>query len=178
MEQIKELITILKQCMPELDTAPLQANLPKCSTQGTVLNWLYAQLGKQSLMEYEEWKEYTGYLPDLKPLSAMVISEDPASFIFSLLEEVDWSTANIDPYELPYVMPWFEHINFYLKPHGVRLVNLLPFENAYILCLRDDEALLQKLDSSLQTLGMGLNKREAMDQQQVSAYFDTLIAEE
>lgn len=177
MEQLKELITILKQCMPELDIAPLQDNLPECSTQGTVLNWLYEQLGKQGLIEYEEWTEYTGYLPDLKPLSALVISEDPASFIFSLIKKVDWSTANIDPYELPYIMPWLEHINFYLKPHGVRLVNLLPFENAYILCLRDDEVLLRKLDSCLETWGMGINEREAMDQPQVSACFDSLIAE-
>ncbi|WP_409306866.1 hypothetical protein [Pectobacterium sp. B1J-3] len=175
MEQIKNLVVTLEQCLPGLDIGPMLASLPESSEQGTVLDWLYEQLSEQGLMVYEEWGEYSGDIPELKPLSDLAISEDPAEFIFSLIEEIDWSTASVDPDELPYVMPWLEHINFYLKPYGVRLVDLLPFENAYILCLRDDETLLQKLHDQLNVLGMGINVRQSMDQEQVSAKINSLI---
>lgn len=176
MEEIKKLIIALEHCIPGLDTAPLLANPPLSIEQGTVLDWLYEHLGEQNLMEYEEWSEYSGYLPELKPLSTLILPEDPAEFVFSLIEEIDWPTSNVDPYELPYVMPWFEHINFYLKPHGVKLVDLLPFENAYILCIRDDETALQDLQSSLQAFSMDINERDAMDRQQITAYIESLVS--
>lgn len=177
MEQIKNLITALQQCIPELETAPLYANLPVNIEQYSVLEWLYEHLAEQNLMVYEEWTEYSGYIPELKPLDNVFLSEEPADFIFTLIEKIDWSTASIDPYELPYIMPWFEHINFYLKPHGVRLVDLTPFENAYILCLRDDKESLEKLLSSLATFDIGINERHVMDQQQVSDNIESMISE-
>jgi len=176
MERIKNLIAALKLCIPELETTPLYANLPVDTEKYTVLRWLYKYLAEQNLIAYEEWKEYNGYIPELKSLANLSISEAPADFIFTLIEKVDWSTASIDPYELPYVMPWLEHINFYLKSHGVRLIDLMPFENAYILCVRDNEELLQKLDSSLEAFGIGINKRHMMDQQQVSDNVESMIS--
>jgi len=178
MERVNNLITTLKLCMPELETAPLYASVPSDINQITVLKWLYENLAAQKLMVYEEWNEYSGYIPELKLLSNISFSEEPANYIFTLLEGIDWETADTDPYLLPYIIPWLEHINFYLQPHGVRLVDLLPFENAYILCLRDDEVLLDKLHSALEILDMGINDRQAMDQKQVSIAFESIVSGE
>jgi len=178
MERINNLVTTLKLCIPELETAPLYASVPSDINQITALKWLYKNLSAQNLMVYEEWNEYSGYIPELTSLANLPLSEEPADFIFALIENIDWETADIDPYLLPYVMPWLEHINFYLQPHGVRLVDLLPFENAYIFCLRDDEVLLDKLHSALEMLDMGINDRQAMDQQQVSIAFESIISGE
>lgn len=175
MERVNNLITTLKLCIPEMDTAPLYASAPSDINQITALKWLCENLEAQNLMVYEEWNEYSGYIPELTSLDNLPLSEEPADFIFSLIEKTDWEKANIDPYLLPYVMPWLEHINYYLQPYGVRLVDLLPFENAYIFCLRDDEALLDKLHSALEVLDMGINDRQAMDQKQVSIAFDSMV---
>lgn len=176
MEKIQNLIAVLKLCIPQLDIAPLQSHTPENSEQLTVLDWLYQQLSAQSLMVYEEWSEYNGYIPELKTLSDLSIPEDAANFIFSAIEEIDWSTASMDPAEIVYSLPWLEHINFYLKPHAVRLVDLLPSENAYIIAVRDDETLLQKLHASLEAFDMGINERQPMDQQQVLADIRQMIA--
>lgn len=170
MEKIGNVIAALEQCVPELDSAPLYASLPADIETFAVLGWLYQHLHEQNLMIYEEWNEYNGYVPELTPLAHLSLTEEPANFIFNQIEGIDWSTASIDPYELPYITPWLEHINFYLKPHQLRLVDLLPFENAYIFCVRDNEALLEQLDASLAALGVdiSLNTRPAMDQQQVA----------
>lgn len=69
MEKIENLIITLKQCIPALDTAPLQSEKPLNDEQFTLLEWLYKHLGAQNLMVYEEWKEYTGDIPALKALS-------------------------------------------------------------------------------------------------------------
>jgi len=177
MEKIENLIITLKQCIPALDTAPLQSEKPLNDEQFTLLEWLYKHLSAQNLMVYEEWKEYTGDIPALKALSDLSMPEAPADFIFSAIEKIDWSTASIDPYEIAYFVPWLEHINFYLKPHALRLITLLPFENAYIFCVRDDEVLLQKLEASLQAFDMGIHDRQPMDQQQVLADIEQLISE-
>jgi len=177
MDKRENLIVALAACIPQLDIAPLYASLPGDTQKLTELDWLYQHLSEQNLMVYEEWKEYSGDIPELKPLANIALSEEPAEFIFSLIEETDWSESSFDPYELPYIIPWLEHINFYLQPHGVRLVNLLPFENAYILCVRDDEVLLDKLHSSLEMLGMGINGRQAMNEQQVRANIEAIISE-
>lgn len=175
MERIKNLIAALELCIPELEIAPLYANLPVNTENDTVLEWLYQHLTEQNLMFYEEWKEYNGYIPELKPLANLTITEEPADFIFSLIEQIDWSTSVISSYELIYVIPWLEHINFYLKPHSVRLIDLMPFENAYILCVRDNEELLEVLNSSLEEFGISINERCMMDRQQVSDSIESMI---
>ncbi|WP_237727226.1 hypothetical protein [Cronobacter dublinensis] len=177
MERIQNLINVLGLCIPELEKTLLLADLPEDTETETVLHWLYKKLAAQNQIAYEEWKEYSGYIPDLKPLTILSLTEEPADFIFTIIENIDWSAASIDPFELPYVIPWLEHINFYLKPYGLRLVDLLPFENAYIFCVRDDERLLEKLNLTFESLGMGINLRQAMDQQQVSADVMSLIYE-
>lgn len=176
MEKHQHLLATLEKCLPQLDIAPLQADLPSDSYPETAVSWLYEHLSVQNLMIYEEWTEYFGAIPELTPLTGLVISADPATFIFSLVEKIDWSTASIDPYELPYMMPWLEHINFYLKPFGARLVDILPLENAYIMCVRDDDSLLMELHSALQALGLGLNSRQPMDQHEVAVNFDSLVS--
>lgn len=176
MNPIENLTDALKACIPQLDSAPLLHNPPADGEQKTVLSWMYQHLSQQNLMAYEEWSEYNGAVPPLAPLASISLAEEPADYIFSLIEAIDWSTASLDPSELPYVLPWLEHINFYLKPHGLRLVDILPFENAYILCVRDDDALLQRLDAALAAVAMEINPRHAMDQQQASADIDALIA--
>ncbi|GAK27999.1 hypothetical protein [Serratia liquefaciens] len=176
MKQIQNLIENLELCIPGCDSAPMYAPLPTTLEPGTVLDWLYKNLGEQDLMVYEEWTEYSGYTPELKPLKNITLPIDITDFIFNCVENIDWSESNIEPWELPYFIPWLEHINYYLKPHGVRLVNILPFENAYIICLRDDDTLIQKLHLSLEDLGMGINKREPLDQQQVLLELHSIIS--
>ena len=73
------------------------------------------------------------------------------------------------------MVPWLEHINHALQPSGLRLVDLLPFENAYMFCVRDDNALLDALNASLETFGIGINERCAMDQQQVADEIASLL---
>lgn len=109
MEQIQSLIVALGQCIPELNTDSMQASLPENSQQLTVLTWMYNHLSGQGLISYEEWNEYSGYIPTLKPLSNLVISEDPADFIFSLIEDIDCSVDSIDPFEMPHLMPWINN---------------------------------------------------------------------
>lgn len=178
MDQIKDFITVLGKCIPDLDTAPLNANAPESAAQGDVLEWLYEHLSEQGLMAYEEWSEYTGYIPELKSLEKVTFTDEPSAYIFSLIEDIDWSTAELDPYELPYILPWLEHINAYLQLQGLRLINLLPFENAYIMCVRNDEHVLQELETHLEKFEMGINMRDAMDQQQVSAELKSLLTGE
>lgn len=175
MKLIQNLIATLEHCIPDLDATPLSSALPAGTEQHTVLAWLHAHLSTQRLMTYKEWNEYSGEIPDLAPLAALSLTETPADFIYGQLENIDWSTASIDPAELPYILPWLEHLNFYLQPSGLRLVDLQPFENAYIFCVRDDETLLEKLNADLQAFGMGINDRPAMDQQQVADEIASMI---
>ncbi len=177
MEQLKILIEHLKKCIPALDTGPLYASLPEKVEQEIVLRWLYENLSNQNMMVYEEWTEYSGYLPDLKPLDNIALSIDPAGYIFTLINNIDWSTSSIEPWDLPYVLPWFEHINYYIKADGLRLVDLLPFENAYIMCLLDDEELIEELHQCMEDLEMGINTRPAMDQQQIVDYINSVVSE-
>ncbi|WP_123349551.1 MULTISPECIES: hypothetical protein [unclassified Enterobacter] len=172
---IQNLIVTLEQCIPGLDVNPLSSALPASTEQHTVLAWLYTHLSEQRLMTYKEWNEYSGEIPDLAPLAALSLTENAADFIYGQLENIDWSAASIDPAELPYILPWLEHLNFYLQPSGLRLVDLLPFENAYIFCVRDDEALLEKLNADLQAFGIGINDRSAMDPQQVADEIASLL---
>lgn len=175
LKQTENLIATLALCIPQLDTTPLRANPPASTEQHALLAWLYQHLSEQNLMVYREWGEYTGDIPALTPLAGLSFPENPADFIYSLLEEIDWSTASIDPAEVPYVMPWLEHINFYLAQSDLRLTDLLPFENAYMLCVRNDEALLEKLNAALEAFGMGVNERSAMGREQVADEIASLI---
>ncbi|EPY5345301.1 hypothetical protein ACXDSS_004477 [Klebsiella quasipneumoniae] len=177
MNKVVNLIAAMGKCIPELDVAPLYANHPDNAEQLTILDWIYNHLKEQDLIEYAEWAEYNGYIPELKPLVKISLSEEPSNFIFSLIEKIDWSIANIDPFELPYVMPWLEHINHYLKPHNLRLVDLLPFENPYFICIKDDAVLLQELCSALEVYDIDINSRSAMDQRQVSECVELIISE-
>ncbi|MBN7121353.1 hypothetical protein BSU01_06465 [Erwinia billingiae] len=177
MEQIKNLITALQKCIPDMDATPLYASLPVDKESDSVLEWLYEHLEAQNLMVYEEWKEYCGDIPTLKPLANLSLPEKPAEYIFTLIEKIDWSTASIDPFLLPYVMPWLEHINFYLKPQGIRLVDLMPAGNAYIICVRDDEDSLDELHSCLEAFDLGINERSMLDKQEVAVAIESSISE-
>lgn len=177
MENIHKLINSLELCVPGLDTVPLYADNPETTEPDAVIDWLYNHLSEQGLMVYEEWNEYNGYIPELKPVANLMLAAEPADYIFSIIEKIDWASASIDPLELPYCMPWLEHINHYLKSHHLRLVDILPFENAYIICLHDSQELIQKLDLCLEVLGMGLNQRESLDQQQVLTTINAIISE-
>lgn len=176
MDDLKDLIHALKNSIPELDPDPLYASVPTTLEPETVLDWLYDSLSAQHLMVYEEWTEYTGYLPALKPLASVSLPVDPSEYLFTLIENINWSEAEIEPWDLPYIMPWLEHINHYLSPQGIRLVDILPFENAYIICLKNDDALIQQLHACLQKLGMGINMRSPMNQQQVLTYIESTLS--
>lgn len=175
METIEELINALELAVPELDAQALRENLPESDAQEDVLNWLYESLSAQGLMDYVEWTEYFGDIPDLKSLEQISLSESPSALILSQVENIDWDEVSIDPYMLPYELPYLEYINYFLTEKGLRLVDLTPFENAYILCIRDDEEIIEKLDGALNIFEMGINEREPMDREETKDYIRSLI---
>lgn len=175
METIEELICALELAVPELDAHALRENLPESDAQEDVLNWLYESLSAQGLMDYVEWTEYFGDIPDLKSLEQIALPESPSALILSQVENIDWDEVNVDPYMLPYELPYLEYINHFLTEKGLRLVDLTPFENAYIFCIRDDEELIEKLDGALNIFEMGINEREPMDREETKDYIRSLI---
>lgn len=177
MNEVDNLLIALKKCMPLLDCTPLHVSPALSPGQEDIINWLYKHLNQQGLMVYEEWKEYFGWLPELSPLSTIILPADPAGYIFSFLEKVDQSMAAVHASELIYTIPWLEHINFYLKSHEIRVVDILPFENAFILCIQDDDASMQQLSICLRAFDMDINTREPLDQSQTSAMLTSLFTE-
>lgn len=175
METIEELISALELAVPELDAQALRENLPESDAQEDVLNWLYESLSAQGLMDYVEWTEYFGDIPDLKSLEQISLSESPSALILSQVENIDWDEVSVDPYMLPYELPYLEYINHFLTEKGLRLVDLTPFENAYIFCIRDDEELIEKLDGALNIFEMGINEREPMNREETKDYIRSLI---
>ncbi|MBG5985488.1 hypothetical protein I5F07_11460 [Proteus vulgaris] len=175
METIEELITALELAVPELDTQALRESLPESDAQEDVLNWLYESLSAQGLMDYIEWTEYFGDIPDLKSLEQISFSESPGALILSEVEKINWDEASADPYMLPYELPYLEYINHFLVEQELRLVDLTPFENAYIFCIRNDDELIEKLDSALNIFEMGINEREPMDREETKDYIRSLI---
>lgn len=175
METIEELISALELAVPELDAQALRENLPESDAQEDVLNWLYESLSAQGLMDYVEWTEYFGDIPDLKSLEQISLPESPSALILSQVENIDWDEVSVDPYMLPYELPYLEYINHFLTEKGLRLVDLTPFENAYIFCIRDDEEIMEKLDGALNIFEMGINEREPMDKEETKDYICSLI---
>ncbi|HCH49737.1 MAG TPA: hypothetical protein DEV59_03415 [Proteus sp.] len=175
METIDELIEVLEQAIPELDAQALRENTPESDAQEDVLNWLYESLSAQGLMDYVEWTEYFGEIPELKSLEQVTFSQSPSALILSQVENIEWDEVSVDPYMLPYELPYLEYINHFLTEKGLRLVDLTPFENGYILCVHDDEEILEKLDSVLNIFEMGINEREPMDESQTLEYIHSLI---
>lgn len=175
METIEELISALELAVPELDAQVLRENLPESDAQEDVLNWLYESLSAQGLMDYVEWTEYFGDIPDLKSLEHISFPESPSALILSQIENIDWDEVSVDPYMLPYELPYLEYINHFLTEKGLRLVDLTPFENAYIFCIRDDEDIMEKLDGALNIFEMGINEREPMDKEETKDYIRSLI---
>ncbi|MET4862676.1 hypothetical protein [Morganella morganii] len=175
MDKVSYLIDILEQAIPNLNTQILSNNLPKTEKQEDVLDWLYQSLSSQRLMDYVEWTEYFGEYPDIGLLDTLSLSESPNEFILAELSGVDWNTVNIDPYMLPYELPYLEHINTFLTEEGLRLVDLADFENAYILCVRNDEEIIKKLNEALNTVDMGINARPPMNRKDTESYIRSLI---
>lgn len=175
METIDELIAVLEQVVPELDGQALRENSPESDTQEDVLDWLYESLSAQGLIDYIEWTEYFGEIPELKSLEQISFTESPGALILAQMENIEWDEVSVDPYMLPYELPYFEYINHFLAEQGLRLVDLTPFENSYVFCVRDDEELIEKLDAVLNIFEMGLNEREAMDKSQALDYIQSLL---
>lgn len=178
MDTLDELISLLEQTVPELDVQALRENLPASDSQEDMIEWLYNSLHAQGLMDYVEWKEYFGELPDLKPLESLESAffiESPCGAVLEKMGNIDWDHLTIDPHMLPYEMPFLECINYYLADKNLRLVDLTPFENAYILCVHDNEELIDKLDSGLRAFDIGLNRRDPMDQEQALDHVNTTL---
>lgn len=82
MVNIHDLINNLEQCILGLDAVPLYANTPESTGICPLIDWLYKHLSNQGLMVYEEWAEYSGYIPELKSLDELPLSVEPADYIF------------------------------------------------------------------------------------------------
>lgn len=176
MNHVEELIDALALCLPQLDPEPLLADAPADANQLGVLRWMSRHLQQQNLLAYEEWTEYFGEIPDLRPLSGIDFSTYDSTFIPALLQGVDWEEADAElAYTLPYELPYLEHINGLLRSHELRLVDLLPFENAYILCVTDDAKKIDRLSQCLQQFEMGINRRDGLDPSQVETYVKELL---
>lgn len=180
MTAVNQLISALAQSIPLLDIEPLQANKLEKLDQGNVLNWLYTHLSQQQLMVYEEWKEYCGYTPELKSLDCLFLPENMGDFVISLVDGIDWDsidpmTAEVDYFMLPYQLPYLEHMNSYLQQYKLRLVDLAPFENAYIFCIHDIPQSINQLKDALKAFDIELCERDALDQQQAAEHIQSLL---
>ncbi|OQV32006.1 hypothetical protein [Serratia marcescens] len=176
MRSIEQLIEVLALCVPQLDQKPLRAGMPESNEQSDVLDWLFENLEQQGLLVYEEWKEYFGDVPELLPLSTIDFSAFDSEYVVSLVDDLDEEQLSPElAFSLPYELPYLEYLNAYLRDHGLRVVDLLPFENAYMLAVKDDELLLERLSGCLQAFGMEVNPRDALDEQQAKAYLERLL---
>jgi hypothetical protein len=63
--------------------------------------------------------------------------------------------------EWPDEVPWFEHQNHFLKPHGLCLVTLA-HENIHVLCLQNDPAEIDRLQALLTPFGLTLVQHPPM----------------
>jgi hypothetical protein len=191
MSSVEHLIATLEKCIPQFDPTPLSDYLPKSTDENTtrfapgwtslaylpksinkdaMLDWLYWHLGLQQLIDCFDWKEYSGNLPDLKPLKSLDLSGCDPKFILEMLQNLDEKALENLPFIVPYELPFLEYINDAIKPHGLRLVTFA-HEYAYILCVRDDEALLNALAASLLEFGIQLVKNETMSREEIIACF-------
>lgn len=174
MEEIRDLIGALVRCVPPLDPAPLRERLPASTEQGEVLDWLMDHLEPQGLFVYEEWKEYFGEVPALRLIADLDLPDYNEDLVYGLMEgageDANWALAAPDE------RPFFEYLNAALRPHGWRVVDLLPFENAYILCVKDDDEAIAELDRCFQAFGMHVNPREPMGEQAARAHVQALLA--
>ena len=174
---VEKLIKALELCIPMLDPAPLRHDTPKETGQSDILQWLYEHLGQQDLMVYDEWKEYFGHVPDLDPLAAIDFSGFDSEYVVGIAGDID--EEDIPPelmYAMPYEMPYLEYLNSFLKNHGLRVVYLLPFENAYMIAVKDDPQLLDQFSECLRAFEMDINRRNAMNEQEVKAHLDRLLS--
>lgn len=143
-EACRQLVAQLQICLPELDPEPLLASLPETD----VLSWLYDTLSAQELMDYAEWKEYWGDLPELRVLDNIDLDAYDPQALIDLLEKHGYPSWPED-------VPYFEYQNHFLKKHGRRLLTLAA-ENLHILCLRDDPDAIAKLEQCLKACGIHL----------------------
>ncbi|MFJ1301689.1 hypothetical protein ACILG0_17125 [Pseudomonadota bacterium AL_CKDN230030165-1A_HGKHYDSX7] len=177
MASIESLIDVLVRCVPGLDPAPLWASPPVSTAQLDVLNWITGNLQPQGLLAYEEWKEYFGHVPDLRPLSAIDMTAFDSGYVIGIAGDIDEERLTPElAYSLPYELPYLEYMNAYLRGHGLRVVDLLPFENAFMLAVKDDESLLEQLALSLRPFGMDVHTRAALDEEGVQAYVEQLLS--
>ena len=169
------LIDALAACMPGLDTQPLHTSMPNSPEQHSVLSWLYIELGKQHLMEYEEWKEYFGHLPSLKPLEGLTLADDPADHVMRSLMEFHEEQLGIRDSLLWYFIPWIEHINYYLIPYNIKLITITPVDNAYFFCVYNDKKLIENFERSLAPFELGLNYHNALGPVDTITYLYALL---
>ncbi len=119
------------------------------------------RLIEEGRMEYIERKEYWGEFPRLKVLQELeekkVLPDDykPGNLIYSFLDEKlsdedIWENLSDDEDEfIRYEIPYFEHLNHYFQPFGIRLV-ALNLEHEYIFAVQiEDLPKLQGLDLRL-----------------------------
>lgn len=178
MNSIESLIDALALCVPQLDPVPLREDPPNSSATEDILLWISDHLQQQELLVYEEWKEYFGHVPDLKPLSGIDLSRYDGDLIPAWAESIDWDEISPEiVYSMPYAAPYLEYLNGFLREHGIRLVDLAPIENAYIIAVKDDVLLLERLASCLQPFELGINLRQALDGQETLAYLNRLLCD-
>ncbi|WJV25575.1 MULTISPECIES: hypothetical protein [Pseudomonas] len=176
VRMVEPLIEALALCVPQLDPTPLRVRPPARTELPNMLSWMTEHLKRQGLLSHVEWKAYLGQVPDLKSLSAIDFSEFDSDYVTELLFSINWEAVppellNTIPYELPYL----EYLNAFLCGHGLRVVDLAPFEHAYMLAVIDDPKLLEQLNHCLWPFGMGVNLREPLDQKGVAAYLEGLL---
>lgn len=162
-----ELADILKLAMPSLDTEKLLTQLPDMLDDTNILTWLYDALSEQQLCEYNEYKEYWGDLPEIKPLTDLDLdgfsSEDLCNAVTELEENGDIALSYGGE------VPWFNFQNHFLKPLGFQVVTF-EFENVYLFCVVDDDVVIKKLEEKFKEVKLPFCEHEPLDLDQCIEY--------
>lgn len=122
--------------------------------------WLYEQFVSQKLIDYIEWNDYCGIMPDITILSMLPPVDRNLDNIFELLEDIDCSETCVDHLEIPYMIPWIEVINDELIAYGMRLVSLNDGGGSYLMCVYNHDNMLSQLQDSLSAFSILMNFRE------------------
>jgi hypothetical protein len=171
-QKLNALIDTLSLCLPQFDPTPLRVDLSVAPDD--LLDWMSEHLDEQGLHSYWEWKAYWGELPELRPLDDLDLSAFNEDFVWGVVESLDGFEAIGWPSNIPFVA----YINSFLIPHGLRLIELGPFANAHILCVKNDPAALEQLDLALKAFNMTFFPHEALDEAGVRGHIEELMAKE
>lgn len=170
MASVRHLVQVLTQCVPQLDSEPLLAELPKSANAHGVAHWLVEHLETQGLMKRWSRATYHGEIPELAPLAGFDLSDYDRNFMRTFIKRAAQAGVEL---EVPLDVPYISFLNNTLKPHGIRLVELGPFETAFTFCVLDNADLLDALDEALSAFDLCLIYHDPLSKDDVLELIET-----